>query len=89
MTETYRQALELIENANDILITTHTRPDGDACGCVAALTEAFRGLGKTVQPLFISGVPTWYAFLFDEKVPVLRTDLQVDDLPTARSASAT
>ncbi len=81
MTETYRQALELIENANDILITTHTRPDGDACGCVAALTEAFRRLGKTVQPLFISAVPTWYAFLFDEKVPVLRTDLQVDDLP--------
>lgn len=80
MTETYRRALELIENANDILITTHTRPDGDACGCVAALTEAFRGLGKTVRPLFISAVPTWYAFLFDENVPVLRTDVQVDEL---------
>jgi phosphoesterase RecJ-like protein len=81
MTDMHQRALELIENANDILVTTHTRPDGDACGCVAALTQAFRGLGKTARPLFISAVPAWYAFLFDEQVPVLRTDLQVDDLP--------
>lgn len=80
MTDMYQRALELIGNANDILITTHTRPDGDACGCVAALTEAFRGLGKTVRPLFLSAVPAWYAFLFDESVPVLRTDVQVDEL---------
>lgn len=80
MTNTHQQALALIENASDILITTHTRPDGDACGCVAALTEALRGLGKTVRPLFLSPVPSWYAFLFDEPVPVLRTDVQVEEL---------
>jgi phosphoesterase RecJ-like protein len=80
MTDIHQQALALIENASDILITTHTRPDGDACGCVAALTEALRGLGKTVRPLFLSPVPSWYAFLFDEPVPVLRTDVQVKEL---------
>jgi phosphoesterase RecJ-like protein len=80
MTDTYQQALKLIENANDILITTHTRPDGDACGCVAAMTRALRAWGKTVRPLFLSSVPAWYAFLFDEKVPVLRRDVQVDEL---------
>ncbi|MDI6447518.1 DHH family phosphoesterase [Anaerobaca lacustris] len=80
MTDMHQQALTLIENASDILITTHTRPDGDACGCVAALTEALRGLGKTVRPLFLSPVPSWYAFLFDEPVPVLRTDVQVEEL---------
>ena len=82
MTDTYQQALALIEKANDILITTHTRPDGDACGCVAALMQAFRARGKAVRPLFVSPVPSWYAFLFDEKVPVLREDVQVDELAT-------
>ena len=59
MTDTYQQALALIEKANDILITTHTRPDGDACGCVAALMQAFRTRGQTVRPLFVSPVPSW------------------------------
>ncbi len=82
MTDMHQQALALIENASDVLITTHNRPDGDACGCVATLSEALRGLGKTVRPLFLSPVPPWYAFLFDEKVPVLRTDVQVEELAT-------
>lgn len=80
MTDRYPQALALIENAHDILITTHTRPDGDACGCVVALAETFRELGKRVRPLLLSAVPSWYAFLFDENVPVLRTDVQIDEL---------
>lgn len=82
MTDRHQQALALIENAGSILITTHTRPDGDACGCVAALAQAFRARGKTARPLFLSPVPSWYAFLFDEKVPVLRADVQVDELAT-------
>jgi len=79
-TDTYQRALELIENANTVLITTHTRPDGDACGCVAVLTDALRARGKTVQPLFLSLVPDWYTFLLDEEVPVLGTDVQAEEL---------
>ncbi len=76
----FRRAAELIDGAGTILITTHTKPDGDACGCVAALTDVLRAKGKTVRPLFLSRMPAWYTFLFDEKVPVLRDDLQVSDL---------
>jgi len=79
-TDTYQRVLELIENANTVLVTTHTRPDGDACGCVAVLTDALRKRGKTAQPLFLSPVPDWYTFLIDEKVPVLGTDVQVEEL---------
>ena len=43
--DVFRQAVGLIENAHDVLITTHTKPDGDACGCVAVLCEALRALG--------------------------------------------
>ncbi len=78
--EAYQQAIALIENSSVVLIATHTRPDGDACGCVAAMTNVLRDLGKTVQPLMLSPMPEWYTFLFAEKVPVLGEDVQVGDL---------
>ncbi|HNS20488.1 MAG TPA: bifunctional oligoribonuclease/PAP phosphatase NrnA [Sedimentisphaerales bacterium] len=78
--EAYRRAAELIDGAEHILVTTHLRPDGDACGCVAAMTHVLRESGKTVRPLFVSPMPDWYGFLFDEKVPVLGEDVQTEDL---------
>ncbi len=82
--EVYRQAVRLITEAKNVLVTTHTRPDGDACGCVRAVTEVLRGLGKTVRPLFLSPIPDWYGFLFEEKVPVLGEEVQVEDLTGGR-----
>jgi phosphoesterase RecJ-like protein len=78
--DVYQQAAALIESSHSILVTTHTRPDGDACGCVAAICEVLRNLGKKVQPLLLSSLPQWYAFVFREKVPVLGKDLQPQDL---------
>jgi phosphoesterase RecJ-like protein len=78
--ETYQQAISLIEQSHDILVTTHTRPDGDACGCMAALTAILRSRGKTVRPLLLSALPRWYAFVFGEEVPILGKDVQVEDL---------
>lgn len=78
--EAYQQAIELIERSRDILVTTHTRPDGDACGCMVAVTEVLRRLGKTVRPLLLSPMPDWYTFLFEEKTPILGEDVQVADL---------
>jgi phosphoesterase RecJ-like protein len=82
--EIYQRAVELIDGSNHILVTTHVRPDGDACGCVAAMTRVLRDRGKTVRPLFVSPIPDWYAFLFEEKVPVLGEDVQVEDLTSGR-----
>jgi phosphoesterase RecJ-like protein len=76
----YEQAVALLEDANDVLITTHTKPDGDACGCIAVLSAIVRSRGKTARPLLLSAMPQWYAFLFDEPVPVLGQDLHVEDL---------
>lgn len=76
----YPQAIALIESSHSILVTTHTRPDGDACGCIAAVSEVLRGLGKKVLPLLLSPLPQWYAFVFTEKVPVLGKDLRPEDL---------
>jgi len=76
----YQQAVALIERSNTILVTTHTRPDGDACGCVAAISEVLRNTGKKVLPLLLSPLPQWYAFVFTERVPVLGKDIRPEDL---------
>ena len=80
----FQEAIELINKSNGILITSHTRPDGDACGCVAAMCEALGALGKNVTPLLLSSVPQWYEFLFSEKPAVLDEDIKLDELTAGR-----
>jgi len=88
----FQKAVELIDKAESVLVTTHTKPDGDACGCVAAMCEAIAALGKDVKPLMLSPVPEWYAFLFaglarhtcGGKVPVLGEDIKLEELTAGR-----
>ncbi len=76
----FQKAVELIGKSGNVLITTHTRPDGDACGCIAAMCDVLAGLGKKVKPLLLSEIPEWYEFLFSEKVPVLGKDITLEQL---------
>ena len=76
----FQKAIELINKSSNVLITTHTRPDGDACGCIAAMSDALAALGKNVKPLLLSPMPEWYEYLFAEKVPVLGEDIQLEEL---------
>ena len=78
------KAIALIAKSGSILITTHARPDGDACGCIAVMCDALTALGKNVKPLMLSEVPEWYEFLFDEKVPLLGKDVQLEELMQGR-----
>jgi phosphoesterase RecJ-like protein len=63
----FQKAVELIGKSNKVLITTHTRPDGDGCGCIAAISETLTTLGKNVKILLLSELPAWYEFLFKQK----------------------
>jgi bifunctional oligoribonuclease and PAP phosphatase NrnA len=74
----------MIDKAHRVLVTAHTKPDGDACGCVAAMTEVLRGLGKQVDALFLSPVPKWYQFLLPEPVWVLGEQVSDSDLLDGR-----
>jgi len=78
--EDFQKAIELIEHSNSVLLTTHTRPDGDACACVAALWEVLSRTGRKVDTLFLSPIPQWYEFLFDSPPAVLGKDLAADHL---------
>jgi phosphoesterase RecJ-like protein len=76
----YQKALDLINKSDTILITAHTRLDGDACGCMAAMDDTLTALGKKVQLLFLSPIPEWYEFLFDAQHPVLGADVTLEQL---------
>jgi len=76
----FAKALDLIEKSRRILLTTHTRPDGDACASVVALAEALSCLNKNVELLFLSEPPKWYDFLFEQEPPILGKDLTADEL---------
>jgi nanoRNase/pAp phosphatase (c-di-AMP/oligoRNAs hydrolase) len=75
-----QKAVELIDKSGRILVTTHTKPDGDALGCLVAICDVLRTIGKKVKPLLLSPAPDWYHFLLTEKVPVLGEDIQLEDL---------
>ncbi|MCX5637189.1 MAG: bifunctional oligoribonuclease/PAP phosphatase NrnA [Planctomycetota bacterium] len=76
----FQKAVRLLNKSAKCLITTHTRPDGDACGCLAAMSDVLTALGKKVKPLLLSPIPEWYGFLFTEKAPVLGRDITLDQL---------
>ena len=69
--EQFQKAVGLISNAKNILLTSHTRPDGDACGSIAAMCEMLIALGKKANPIFLSPLVGWYEFLFEQKPPIL------------------
>ena len=78
--QNFQNALDLIKRSQSILLTTHTRVDGDAAGCCSAMNDALSPLGKKIQILFLSALPPWYAFLFDRKIPVLGQDISTEQL---------
>ncbi|MDD5458074.1 MAG: bifunctional oligoribonuclease/PAP phosphatase NrnA [Phycisphaerae bacterium] len=76
----FQKAVNLINENQRILLTTHRRPDGDACGSIAALSEALLRNGKDVKVLFLSPIPQWYQFLFTDKPVVLDENLTAEQL---------
>ncbi len=78
--ELFQKAADMINAASKVLVTAHTRPDGDACGSVRALCETLTYLGKEAMPLFLSPLPDWYEFLFTEKVAILGNDITCEKL---------
>lgn len=77
---TFDSVVEVIKNSTSVLVTAHTRPDGDACGSVRAICEILRFQGKKAHPIFMSPLPQWYEFMFEEKVAILGNDITEQQL---------
>ena len=76
----FRKAVELINKSQNVLITTHIRPDGDACGSIVAMADSLTSLGKKVMPILLSPLPGWYQSLFTQKPAILGEDVNIEQL---------
>ena len=76
----FRKAAELINSSTEVLLTSHIRPDGDACGSVRATCDILANLGKKAHPVFLSPLASWYEFLFNSKVPILGNDITKEQI---------
>ena len=52
-----------LDTANNIIIASHVRPDGDAIGSALGLGLALRDAGKSVQIILADGVPSSFRYL--------------------------
>ncbi len=82
----FQKAVDLINKSGSVLITTHTRPDGDACGAVAAMYDVLTALDKKVRLVLLSEIPEWYEFLFVENPPIPGGDITVQQLKESKDA---
>lgn len=94
MNITAKEAAKALQNADDILILTHRRPDGDTAGSAGALCRGLRALGKTAYILENPEITNRYANLitkcynekeFNEKY-IIAVDIAEESLFTENAA---
>ncbi len=81
-------ASNLIKNANNIVITSHKSPDGDAVGSSLGMYHILKEFGKDAQVILPDGLPEYLSFLpgsesiifFDQQPEVSNKFIQEADL---------
>lgn len=63
MTDSFQEAISLISNNDEFLLTGHVDPDGDCLGSVTALGLTLEDMGKKVKWVSDVVLPTMYSIL--------------------------
>ena len=71
----FSKALDFLSAVDSVLITCHTRCDGDSLGSAVALANILQAKGKSAEIILPSPLPSRYAFLFTDKNVGARTKL--------------
>jgi phosphoesterase RecJ-like protein len=66
MSDSEQAIIDALSRCKRVLITTHVRPDGDACGTAAAMALGLRHQDIETEVMLLSRLPAKYAFIFDE-----------------------
>lgn len=77
--------IQKLKQADNVLLMTHLRPDGDALGSVFGLAEYLRGNGKQATVLLPDGMPARYSALCQDYVSDL-TEEELEKFDTFVSA---
>ncbi len=75
-----------LKTANNVIIASHIRPDGDAIGSLLALGLALRDAGKSVQMVLVDGVPGSFRHLEGSELIVKEPTGEYDTFITVDSA---
>jgi phosphoesterase RecJ-like protein len=67
---------KLIQDSQDIILSTHTQPDGDGLGCQFALYWALKKAGKNPRVINLEPIPKKYLFLDPHQVVELPQSLK-------------
>jgi len=59
----FKELNQEFSTASNILIISHQKPDGDACGSILALLIYLRGQGKDVSAFIADSPPSYFSFL--------------------------
>src|ERR1051325_5208116 len=72
------QVVQLIEQKQSFMITSHIRPDGDGLGSGLALYWMLRGMGKEVDVVLRDRVPPAYTVLPGSDLVLVQEDITRD-----------
>jgi phosphoesterase RecJ-like protein len=64
------ECARLLNEQDNILILTHSHPDGDTLGCAFALCRALMKIGKICAVINADEIPKKYEFLYEDIVPI-------------------
>ena len=78
MNRSIGELARLLDDAEAVVLTTHSGPDGDGLGCLVALREALEARGKRVLALLPDPLGSRYRFLDPEQRMVVVDDAQED-----------
>jgi phosphoesterase RecJ-like protein len=77
----WRPFVQVVNEANSFVLTSHMRPDCDAIGSEVALAHALQSLGKTVQIVNGDPVPPHIAFIDPARqVQVLGREIRAEEV---------
>ncbi|MGH2625720.1 MAG: DHH family phosphoesterase, partial [Anaerolineales bacterium] len=63
MKDDLQAAQDVLASASAVAVLTHERPDGDAVGCMLALTLGLLAVGRNATPVLAEGLPGRFRFL--------------------------
>lgn len=61
--ESMERALAALDEQTPVLVASHVNPDGDSVGASLGLSNWLRGRGRSVETVFLGGLPQEYWFL--------------------------